>query len=508
MYGKCGFIADAEFVFQSLSERVIASWNAMIAVYVDQGHERKALQLFRQMWEDGIGPNKYTFASVLLACGSAIERYDDRVLDGSFSKLLLFEIGQALHAYARNLDLATEPYVITALLNLYGKGGTIKEVENTFTQCLHHDVVLWSSVLYAYVDQGHGVHALLFFQEMQRRGIEPDQHTFVIVLQACGIIAEQEKGLLFEEQLVKVMSLDIARALHNDARRRGFISDSFVCNILINVYGKCGSIKEAEDIFSGMPVRDIVTSTSMLTALVEQGNGYKAFLFYKQMLEEDTMVNDINLLCILQGCVEAGSIEMCRELHFVVASAELDIDIPLAATVMNAYGSCASMVDAEVVLEGLSHPDIVPWSVCIAGHAEGLECFASLRVFEESQCLGICCDEAAFASVIASCSRGGLVDHGLLYFVSLGRNYQITPGVKHYGCVIDLLARAGAFNKVKRILDIMPVNPDLNLLLSLLSACRLHGNVELGQWAFENAVRLQPTQTAAYALMSNMCCDP
>lgn len=507
MYGKCGILLDAEAVFCSLSNRVVTSWNAMMGAYMDQGHEKNALQLFRQMCEVGMPPNQYTFASVLFACEFALETDGDHITEDSCAKLSSCKIGQAVHADARRVGLDTQPYVITALVNLYGKCGIIKEAENVFVKSLQHDVVSWSAMIYAHVQQGQALNALHLFREMQIKGVEPDQHTFVIVFQACGILAEQERGVLMEDQLIKVITLDIVRALHDDTQKKGYISDIFVGNILINVYGKCGSVMEAENVFATMPGHDIVSLTAMLSAFVEQGQGHKAFQFYRQMQQENEKLNDINMICMLQGCAESGSIEICRELHFAIVAIEWDRDSPLVATLLNAYGSCSSMADARSILDGLSKPDVVPWSVCISGHAGEGDCFTSLQVFEELQLSGVCPDEATFASVIASCSHAGLVVHGLEYFKFISTHCGITPDLKHYGSLIDLLARSGAFEKVKYILENMPISGDLNLWLCLLSACRLHGNMDLGKQAFEHAVRLQPKQTAAYTLMSNICND-
>jgi hypothetical protein len=75
-----------------------------------------------------------------------------------------------------------------------------------------------------------------------------------------------------------------------------------------------------------------------------------------------------------------------------------------------------------------------------------------------------------------------------------------------------LLGRAGDFKRIEAMLGVkrrsrIRVKPDLNVWLSLLGACRVHGNLELAEEVFSRAIGLQPGEEAAYVLMSNVYAD-
>jgi pentatricopeptide repeat protein len=67
--------------------------------------------------------------------------------------------------------------------------------------------------------------------------MSPDTFTSVQVIKACAGLGALEDGRLVHEQLV----------------RSGCESDVFVCNSLVDMYAKCGSIEEAWRVFNKMP---------------------------------------------------------------------------------------------------------------------------------------------------------------------------------------------------------------------------------------------------------------
>jgi pentatricopeptide repeat protein len=162
------------------------------------------------------------------------------------------------------------------------------------------------------------------------------------------------------------------------------------------------------------------------------------------------------------------------------------------------------MADADAFFDQLIEPHLASWNACIAGHSTEGNGTMSLRMFEKSKLEAIKPDGVTFTSAISACAHAGFVSEGLDYFASMSRDHGLLPQVKHYGAMLDLLARIGSFERVENLLTKMAVKADKVIWLCLLGACHAHRNVELATHAFDCAVSLAPKHAAAYVLMSNI----
>eukprot|EP00250_Pteridium_aquilinum_P021969 c25273_g2_i2 orf=248-2998(+) len=502
MYGKCVAIAEAEHVFSS-SQHTIMSWNAMLSVYVELGQAENALLLYMQMQEEVI-PDERALVIVLLACIILAEKEEAFLLEGRSIKVMSLEIGQALHADACRNGFVYDAFVGSALISMYGMCGDIEGADHVFGAMSDRDLPTWNSMLSACVEHDLGEKALLLYRQMQEEGVTPNQRTFVVVLQACAILAEKEEFISVNGLPTKVMALRIGQALHTDAGRIGLTYDVFVGNTLIGMYGKCGAIVEAEEVFGALVLRDIVSWNAMVSAYVDHGQEEKALRLYGWMQKH--LVTHVTLTRILQACSATGSLNYCKQLHFEVVSAGYDQNSSIAATLISAYGGCSSMLDSLSVFHGVSEPDLTTWNACIAGHAGDGDFSLSFYRFENMRLAGMIADGVTFLKIISACARTALVVEGLEYFESMCFDYGICPDMKHYGCVLDLLGRTGDFKRIECFLEGIPMQVDVTFWLGLLGACT-RGNLELAERAFRNAVNLQPKQSTAYVLMSNIYAD-
>eukprot|EP00250_Pteridium_aquilinum_P009337 c18605_g1_i1 orf=96-2426(+) len=497
MYGKCGAVLEAEDVFRMLSEPNVVSWNAMLSALIEQRQGERALLLYRQMQKEGVTPNLVTYVTTLQACGILAEKGDLSILEGRQVKIVSLMIGQAVHAEAGRKGFGLDVLVGTTLVSMYKKCGDLSKAENMFTMMIWRNLVSWTAMISAYVEHGHGERALCFYKQMQVEGMSPNQLTYLFALQACGIIAEKSLAM-------NGVALEIGRGLHADAGRDDFLADPSICSSLLSVYGKCGALEEAEGLFNTLTLRNVVSWTAMLSAYVEQGQGKKALQLYKRMQEELVTLDVVILLCVLQACSKTGSLEVCDQIHFELVSAGHGCLLSVAATLIHAYGGCASTANAQAVFDGIVEPNVVLWNACIAGHAGEGNIFTSLQMFEQLKLAGHEPDEVTFTAVLSSCTYIGDNVLGLQSFVSMIQDSGVNPDLRHYGSMVDLLGRTGNFHGVDNMLRKMSTPPDFTIWFCLLGACRIHGNVELATQAFDQAVNLQPKWASAYVMMSNI----
>ena len=134
-------------------------------------------------------------------------------------------------------------------------------------------------------------------------------------------------------------------------------------------------------------------------------------------------------------------------------------------------------------------------------HGRGKE---ALDIFDKMQKAGFVPDDISFLVLLYACSHSGMVDQGLDYFDIMRRDYGVVASAEHYACVIDLLARSGRLDKAWKTIQEMPMEPSAVIWVALLSACRVHSNVELAEYALNKLVSMKAENDGSYTLISNI----
>ena len=488
---KCGGIEEAQRISDQLSCRSVFTWTALIFAYAefDRGHE--SLSAYHQMVKDKIKPNSFTFVALFKACGSIPN----------------LEQGKSFHALAdRHGFICHNVYVGTALLSMYEKCGALKEAEQVFVSLDERNVVSWNVMLSLYVEQGEGEKAIKLYRQMEESGINSDQQTLLFAIQACGILALQKETTSNVTRSTERIGFEIGHALHFIVHMKQLAGDTIINTALLKMYGRCSAFVEAENVFNSLSHRDIVAWTTMLTIYTEQGQADLALELYARMQTEDVSLDDISMICILQGCSGRGSLGICENIHFAIVASGFDENSSVSATLIHAYGNCMRTSDARAIFNKQSDPDVVAWNACISGYAGEGNMQEVVIMFERLK-EHIKPNEVTFILVLSACSHCGLVTKGLEYLESMSKNYGLDPNLKHYGIMIDLLGRKGEFKRIMDMVKTMPMQADLTIWLSLLDSCDLHGNIKLAEEVFHHAVSLEPNHATPYVLMSKIYTD-
>ncbi|KAJ9185142.1 hypothetical protein P3X46_004804 [Hevea brasiliensis] len=187
MYAKSGLIRTSQRLFEKnyIRNRDQATWNAMIAGYVQNGLIEEAFVTFSQMLEQNVRPNAVTLASIIPAC----------------NPLGIIDSGKQLHGVSIRFLLDHNIFVRTALVDMYSKSGAINYAESVFTRSSEKNSVTCAAMILGYGQHGMGERALSLFHSMQKSGIEPDAVTFVVVLSACSYAGLVDEGLQIFESM-------------------------------------------------------------------------------------------------------------------------------------------------------------------------------------------------------------------------------------------------------------------------------------------------------------------
>ncbi|KAK1586555.1 hypothetical protein Q3G72_003712 [Acer saccharum] len=208
--------------------------------------------------------------------------------------------------------------------------------------------------------------------------------------------------------------------------------------------------------------------------------------------------------CGLSACAHLAALQVGKQIHQSVIKSGYVKDLFVGNSLITMYAKCGRIAKAELVFNDIDEVDIISWNSLIAGYALNGYGKEAIELFEDMLMKGVAPDQVTFIGVLSACSHAGLVSQGLKLFKSMTELYAIEPLVEHYACIVDLLCRAGRLNEAFEMVTEMKIKPNAGIWGTLLGACRIQRNVELGKISAEKLLELEPWNTSHYTLLSNI----
>lgn len=474
-YGKNRALPDAKNVFSEMQNRTVVVWNTMISVFSQNGHGKDALGFFQQLCSEGVKPNNITFICSLDVCADMTALLE----------------GQAIHTTLAGSDWEQDVMVGTALVNMYGKCGSLHDARSIFDKIPQRNAVCWTAMIGACVQNGHNEDALDLFRHMRLDGAKPDNITFVFVVDACASLAMPEVG--------KEVHIAVVNSEHGH--------DVIVGNVLMKMYGKCGSVRDASMVFGRMPHQNRISWTSMMVAFTQNGHGKEALQLFQQMQLESVTPDNVAFVCALDACACLAALEEGRAIEAALSHIGHGEDAMTGSALIHMYGKCGSMIDVERVFDSMPCRDVVTWTAVITAFAQNGYGEEVVALFNRMQLEGIKPNGITFLCVLNACSHTGLVDAARHFFTSMHRNYGLTHSIDHYMCMVDILGRAGHLEEAQGLISDLSSVKVAGAWICLLSACRIHCDMERGQHAANRCFELDPRNDAPYVMLSNIYAD-
>ncbi|KAJ7527991.1 hypothetical protein O6H91_16G079700 [Diphasiastrum complanatum] len=472
MYSKCGSVLHAHKVFSNMPQHDVYSWTAIISAYADSGEVEEAMNLFHQMQETGLAPDKVLFVPLLKAC----------------ARLAALEQGRQLHSDIIKRGFQSDVIVGSTLVNMYAKCGCTEDARELFDNMSERNVVSWNAMIAGYAQNGPGKEALALYEQMKQERVQPDNVTFALLLNACANLAALEQG----------------KQLHSEIIKRGVQSDVVVGSTLVDMYAKCGCTEDARELFDSMSEPDVVSWTAMIAGYAQNGLGKEALALYEQMKQEGVQPDNVTFVLLLKACASLAALEQGKQLHSEIIKRGFQSDVVVGNTLVDMYAKCGCTEDAQELFDNMSERNVVSWNAMIAGYAHNGIAQEALALFEQMQRDGTKPNEVTYISVLSACAHSGLVDQGCYVFDSMCKTHGVTPTKEHYACMVDLLGRAGCLADAEIFINKMPIQPNSVVWMTLLGAARNHGHAEIGRRAFDRVVKLEPKNAAPYVLLSNI----
>ncbi|KAK6119619.1 hypothetical protein DH2020_046642 [Rehmannia glutinosa] len=500
LYSKCGEMEYADDVFCMMPEKNVVLWNTLLIGYAQAGNGEAVLRLFCKMEDPEMTFSNYTLSIVLKGIASS----------GAF------RVGQAVHSIVIKVGGEVDDFVRCSLVNMYSKCGVAYDALEVFKTMKNPDIVAWSSVISVLDQQGLTKEAAKLFRVMRHSGMRPNEFTLSSLVSAATDLGNLSYGQsihacahkfglnqmiwdviswnallsefhddetsdqgtrVFKHMLIdgfkpnmytfisilrccsSLLNIEYGKQVHSYIIKDNLVHNGYVGTALIDMYAKCGCVEDVEAIFNRLKEKDVFTWTVIISAYSQTNQGEKAIHCFNQMRREGVIPNEFTLASCLRGCSGIAILENGRQLHSLAIKAGQSNDMYVSSALVDMYAKCGYIGDAEILFNGMRSRDTVLWNTIICGYSQHGEGDKALQAFRQMINDDVLPDEVTFV---------------------------------------------GKLDEVESLIEHMQLTPNALIWGNVLGACRVHGNVELGERAAEELFQINPEADSNYILLSNL----
>ncbi|XP_076949816.1 pentatricopeptide repeat-containing protein At2g33680-like [Bidens hawaiensis] len=415
------------------------------------------------------------------------------------SKTRSFRPGFSLHAITIKMGFQSDIIISNHILNMYAKCAKVNLARQLFDEMPERNLVTWSAMISGYDQSGRPLYAVDMFSRMKRD--QANEFVLASAIRACA----------------SLIAVNVGKQIHTLSVVLGFADVSFVSNSLVSFYMKCGLSSDALSVFVTSFERNTVAYNAIISGLVENKQGYKAYEMFKLMCRQGVVPNRFSLVPLLADCTDANDIRVGSQLHCQAVKLSLD-SIPFVGNVLITMYSKFNMIkDAENIFGLIKEKDIISWNTFISVCCHNLDHVKGLSVFRDMIKTRLTLDDFTFTSALAACSglassifgrqiHGNLIRTRLSYDTGVGNAlinmYAKCGSIKHAVAVFNQMGfrnivswntlMAGFANHGYRehavdLFDQMKtfkVKPDSVTFIALLTGLNHTGRVEEGKFYF------------------------
>ncbi|KAK9742360.1 hypothetical protein RND81_03G166700 [Saponaria officinalis] len=423
----------ANLIFSQIISPDVFVYNSLIRGYINNGRSIQALELYLDMLKARVYPTSYTFSPLIKICG----------------RLKAVRFGEGLHCQAWKNGFNTHVFVLTSLVDLYGKLSKVEEACKVFDEMPERDSFAWV--------------------------------TMVSVLARGG-------------------DMGFARRLFDEMPER----NSTAWNAMIDGYARVGDVESATLLFSRMSDKDLVSWTTMIACYTQNKEYKRALAVFDEMIENGVSPDEKTLATIISCCAHLGALDLGRKMHFYIFEEGFSIDVYIGSTLIDMYAKCGRLDRSLVVFFNLREKNLFCWNSIIDGLATHGHGKSAIEMFETMIMTNVKPNKITFISVLSACTHAGLLEKGHELFQRMIDDFHIHPHVEHYGCMVDLLCKSKLLDEAMEVIRSMKIEPNSVIWGALLSGCKLCRNLEMAEFAVSKLMELEPENCGYYTLLVNM----
>ncbi|CAK9180919.1 unnamed protein product [Ilex paraguariensis] len=443
--------------------------------------------------------------------------------------------------------------VAVKLIGSCADHGNVRHASLIFTHYLQNpNIFSYNSILKAFAQNNDFIRTIQYFnsQISSPKAPDPDEYTFTSVLKACAGLKDDVEGSkihsvvakcgfefnlfvrnslidmyfkvghekiafqLFDEMSIRdVVSWNTmlsgyclcgrvheARRAFEEMGERNLVSWS----TLISGYARLGLLDEAKGLFNAMPERNVVSWNAMIAGYSQHEKYNEAIEVFRQMQKMGVRLNDVTLVSVLPACAHLGALDLGKWIDRFISSSRMELGLFLGNALADMYAKCGCIVEAKRIFEKMQDRDVISWSILVTGLAIHGHADEAFGYFYGMLGCGVHPNDVTFMGLLTACTHTGLVGKGLEYFHMMEKEYKLSPKIEHYGCVIDLLSRAGRLDKAEDMIKSMPMKPNVIVWGALLGGCRIYKDTDRGERVVQRILELDAEHSGSYIYLANL----
>ncbi|EAY86119.1 hypothetical protein OsI_07491 [Oryza sativa Indica Group] len=534
-YGRCRELQLMQKVFDEMNAKDLVSWNIVIQCYADNLCDEEALVHFRDLMYKCAECDEYTLGSILhvitrrcafdygreihgylIRAGLDSDKYVMSALMDMYvnwatlrksrsmlplrmlkyylsvqGKLDQFIVASSLKSCASDLDLAAgrmlhacvlkfdvnpDPFVISSLVDMYAKCGSLEEAHILFSRTKDPCTVAWSAIISGSCLNGQFERAIHLFRTMQLEHVQPNEFTYTSVLTACMALGDVVSGM----------------EIHSNSIRNGYGTSDSVLRSLISFYLREGQFNQALRLCLSLSNSEISWGT-LFQEFAELGD-HLGILNLFHVIQRSGGVLDYPTAClILSSCGKKAHLPEGLQAHAYLMKRGLSSTGCMCDYLIDMYSGCGSLTHAFEAFRNTSGRNSSSWTSIIMASVENGCPETAIRLFVQMLRKEKSPNSLSFLSVLKACAEIGLVNEAFQFFVSMTEVYKIQPSEEHYSHMIEVLGRAGMFKEAEHFIDsVVPSESGASAWSLLCSAAKQNGNAKTMRLAADRLSKLTP----------------
>ena len=485
----------------------------MIIAYTSKSLFNDALSLFASFvssTDNNVSPDHFTVTCILKAL--------------ALSSSACYKSAKQIHCFALLHGFYSDVCVLNALVTCYCRCGRIEIARKVFDEMTERDIVTWNAMIGGYSQSGLYEECKRLYLKMmglEGKGILPNAVTIGSVMQACG----QSKDLSF--------GMEVHRFVKDD----GIETDVFLCNAVIAMYAKCGSLDYARELLDEMGEKDDISYGSIISGYMINGFVDKALDVLKGIKNPGLSTWNAVISGVVQNNQFERALDLVREMpgfglnlkpdvvtlpsiiplflyfsnlrglkevHGYAIRRSYDQNICVATAIVDTYAKLGFIHLARRVFDQSQSRSLIIWTAIIYAYASHGDASLALGLYNQMLDRGIQPDPVTLTSVLTACAHSGLVNEAWDVFNAMPSKHGIQPVVEHYACMVGVLSRAGKLSEAAKFISKMPFKPTAKVWGALLNGASIYGDVEIGKFACDHLFEIEPEHTGNYIIMANL----
>ncbi|XP_078152430.1 putative pentatricopeptide repeat-containing protein At3g25970 [Carex rostrata] len=261
--------------------------------------------------------------------------------------------------------------------------------------------------------------------------------------------------------------------VHAHVLKSGFGSDLLVCNVLLDMYAKGGTLGRCHKLFDEMPVRDSISWCTLISGFSNYGYYVESFELFRLMCHSGSKLNCFVISSVLKACAGLRILELVQMFHGFVVKLALGFDPFVEIGFVDTYAKCGNLRNARKLFDEIPIKSPVACNAMISGYIQKGHFLEGLELFREVNRVGLLMDVVTLRIVSSAVFSLGLLEFCKnihVYSIKLrlsGDNIIVSQLVK-------LLTKLGEIEYIKELFRLVR-KPDSSLYALVISGFNSNG---------------------------------